>query len=58
MQTNKWTTLEQDSPRKIDRKPVNVEGDADKGIKREGSKKKGGWNETHSGLMKKENSSS
>lgn len=53
LKTNKWTTLEQDSPRKIDKKNAANKEEAlaqEKDLK---NKKKAGWFDTHSAGLKK-----
>ena len=52
VKTNKWTTLEQDSPRKIERKAV-VKEEAAHDKDHHKNKKKAGWYETHSAGIKK-----
>ena len=52
IQTNKWTTLEQDSPRKIDRKAVKEDKSQEKEYERKASKKKS-FVETNSAGLKK-----
>ena len=53
LKTNRWTTLEQDSPRKIERKAIAKEESAVQDKDSPKNKKKAGWYETHSAGLKK-----
>jgi len=58
LKANKWTTLEQDSPRKIEKKNNNEPNvPEERDLERKGSKKKN-WYETHSAGLKKDSPNS